>query len=177
MQWLGITTEMGTYISVGSAYHLQWLHKFGNHQVNQNVSGVGDEKIWTNLWKLDVPAKIKIFAWRVMHGLIPCHGILANRDIGNVGSCPVCQEGCEDIKHMLFSCNRAKEIWDRLGLSNKLQVMLQADRSGSVVVAEIIKGSKPVETLNHVGLADMWWERRKMTHGETVQNSARSAVQ
>jgi ribonuclease HI len=52
------------------------------------------------------------------------------------------------------------------------------------VVAEIIKGSKRVETLNHVGLAEliltarwyMWWERRKLTHGDTVQNLARSVV-
>jgi len=112
------------YFSVGSAYHLQWLHKFRNHQVNQHVSGVDDERVWANLRKLDVPAKIKIFSWRVLHGLIPCRGILANRYIGNIGSCPVCQEGCEDIQHMMFLSNRAKEIWDLLGLSNEVQKMV-----------------------------------------------------
>jgi hypothetical protein len=85
---------------------------------------------------------------------------------------------------MMFLCIRAKEIWDLLGFSNEIQQMVQADRSGSVVVAEIIKGSKRVENLNHIGLAEliltdgwyMWWERRKLTHGETVQKPARSAV-
>ena len=33
------------YFSVGSAYHIQWLHKFGANRVNQQASGVGDEKV------------------------------------------------------------------------------------------------------------------------------------
>jgi len=138
------------YFSVGSAYHIQWLHKFGANRVNQQASGVGDEKVWSKLWKLDVPAKINIFGWRVLHGLLPCRGILANRHIGNLGSCPACQEGCEDIKHVLFTCNRAKEIWRLLGVTNDIQNLLQVDRSGSVVVAEMIKASKQLDALNHV---------------------------
>lgn len=88
--------------------------------MNQQASGVGDEKVWSKLWKLDVLANIKIFSWRVLHGLIPFCGILANRHIGNVSSWPVCQEGCEDIKHVLFTCNRAKEIWQLLGVANEI---------------------------------------------------------
>jgi len=118
--------------------------------VNQQASGVGDEKVWSKLWKLDVPAKINIFGWRVLHGLLPCRGILANRHIGNLGSCPASQEGCEDIKHVLFTCNRAKEIWRLLGVTNDIQNLLQVDRSGSVVVAEMIKASKQLDALNHV---------------------------
>ena len=52
------------------------------------------------------------------------------------------------------------------------------------MVAEIIKGSKRVENLNHIGLAElilttgwyMWWECRKLTHAETVQKPAISVV-
>ena len=45
--------------SVGSAYHCQWLHKFGENIVNEQASVVGDEEVRANLWKLNVPAKIK----------------------------------------------------------------------------------------------------------------------
>jgi hypothetical protein len=30
------------------------------------------------IWKLNIPAEIKIFGWRALHGFIPCLGVLAN---------------------------------------------------------------------------------------------------
>jgi hypothetical protein len=69
------------YFSVGSTYHLQWLHKFRVNHVNEQVGGVGNDEVWSKLWNLDVLTKIKIFRWRVLHGLIPCQWILANRHI------------------------------------------------------------------------------------------------
>ena len=91
--------------------------------------GVSSTEVWKRLWKLDVPGKIKIFGWRVLHGLIPCWWILANRHIDNSSSCPSCHEGCEDIKHVLFTCSRAKEIW-RILVANEIQNLLEVDRSG-----------------------------------------------
>jgi hypothetical protein len=172
------------YFSVGLAYHLQWLHKFRANRVNEQAGGAGNEKVWSKLWKLDVPAKIKIFGWRVLHGLIPCWGILANRYIDNSSSCPSCHEGCEDIKHVLFTCSQAKEIWRILGVANEIQNLQEFDRSGSVVVAGTINVSKPLRSLNQVGLAELiltggwyiWWECRKYVHGETVQNPTRVAM-
>jgi len=174
---------MGIF-SVGSAYHTQWLHKFGANELIQQAGSAGDERVWANLWKLKVPAKIKIFGWRVLHGLLPCRGILANRHIGNVSSCPVCQEGCEDIKHLLFSCNRAKEIWRLLGISDEVHRLLQVDRSGLVILAEVIRYPKKLAHLNKVDLAELiltgswylWWERRMMVHENTVQSPTRSAM-
>ena len=172
------------YFSVGSAYHTQWLHKFGDNNVDLNAGSSGGERVWKTLWKLNVPAKIKIFGWRVLHGLLPCRGILANRHIGEDSSCPICRQGCEDIKHILFSCERSKEIWRVLGISEELNRLSDTDRSGSVLLADIIKQSKQIKHLNQVGLAELfltggwyvWWERRKQVHGDTVQNPAKSAM-
>ena len=60
------------FFSVRSAYHCQWIHKFGENRVNEQASVVGEEEVWAKLWKLNVPAKIKNFGWRVLHGLLPC---------------------------------------------------------------------------------------------------------
>lgn len=160
------------------------MHKFGGNLPQYQAGGVGDEKVWKQLWQLKVPSKIKIFGWRVLHGDIPCKGVLANRHIENSSSCPACHGGCEDIKHLLFTCNRAKEIWRRLGVWNKLQRVLSTDRSGLVLIADLIKVSRPLEKLNRVGLAELilrggwyiWWERRKFVHGESILQPARSAI-
>jgi ribonuclease HI len=170
--------------SVGSAYHLQWLYKFGENRINEQASGVGDDKVWSQLWKLEVPAKIKIFGWRVLHGLLPCKGVLANRHIDNSSSCPACHSNCEDIKHVLFGCSQAKEIWRILGIEDKINTALAIHHSGSVVVAEMITRPKQIDELNHIGFAELiltgswyiWWQRRQYVHGEPVQNPTRAAL-
>ena len=101
MWWLGTIITKNGLFSIRSAYHVQWSHKFGNNHRTSFPSGTGNDQVWKALWNLDVPAKIKIFGWRVLHGIVPCRAILANRHIGNSGRCPVCEVGCEDIKHML----------------------------------------------------------------------------
>jgi len=169
----------GTHRSVQHFLAGWAINQYQAHSLGRITSGHGPN--YTNE-KREV--QIKIFGWRVLHGLIPCRGILANRHIDNSSSCPSCHEGCEDIKHVLFTCNRAKEIWRLLGVTNNIQNLLQVDRSGSVVVAEMIKASKQLDALNHVGLAELiltggwylWWERRKLVHGDIVQNPTRSTM-
>ena len=150
------------------------MYKFRGNLIQEQASGIGDEKVWEKLWQLQIPSKIKIFGRRVLHGDLPCKGILANRHIENSSSCPACHDDCEDIKHLLFTCSRAKEIWQRLGVWRKLERVLESDRSGSVLVADLIKISRPLEKLNSVGLAELiltggwWWERRKFIHDEPI---------
>jgi hypothetical protein len=58
------------------------------------------------------------------------------------------------------------------------------DISGSVLIADLINISRPLEKLNRVGLAELiltegwyiWWERMKIVHGESIQHPVRSAV-
>jgi hypothetical protein len=153
--------------SVKSAYHCQWESKFGvrSNQVQANTAS--RSRLWKSLWKLKVPAKIKIFGWRALKGLLPCRAILANRHVGDVGGCPICQNGAEDIKHMIFTCDRAKQVWCSLGIEEKIQRLLMTDHSGSVILEEIFTRDDQVHTLE-VGIAELvitaswyiWWERR-----------------
>jgi hypothetical protein len=87
---------------------LQWDHHFGNKlRAIEEVEG-SNVPVWEKLWKLDIPAKINFFGWRDLHGIIPCLGVLANRHIGELSGCPICNESCEDIRHIIFTCRRAK---------------------------------------------------------------------
>ena len=102
--------------TVKSAYHCQWTSKFGSRPIASSTGGSGSNSVWKKLWKLSIPSMVKIFAWRALDGCIPCHVILANKHITNAVNCPMCQTEAEDIKHALFSCNRAKEVWTSLGV-------------------------------------------------------------
>lgn len=133
--------------------------------------------IWERLWKLAIPGKIKIHGWRVLNGFIPCRCILSKRHIGDNGDCPMCPSGYEDIKHMMFTCDRAKTIWNFLGVWRQIEELAQGDRSGQQMIEEVIKGGRKVPSLNNVDLSwCFWWERRSFVHGEPVQNPHRSAM-
>jgi hypothetical protein len=46
-------------------------------QKREKPCGLKDQisPVWKKLWKLNIPAKIKNFGWRVLHGLVPCLGV------------------------------------------------------------------------------------------------------
>lgn len=54
---------------------------------------MGPIRVWKRLWELAIPAMIKKISWRALHGLIPCHGILANKHIGNLGAARYARQG------------------------------------------------------------------------------------
>jgi hypothetical protein len=94
-------------------------------------------------------AKVKIFIWKSLHGIVPGNAILADRHIPISGQCPVCAQGSEDIQHLIFTCDRAREVWTALGLKEVSENSLVVDRSGSVVLEEIL--CRNIQTPTHLG--------------------------
>jgi hypothetical protein len=92
--------------------------------------------VWDILWKCSVSAKVKIFAWKSLHGILSYYGVLADRHIPVLSQCPRCF--CEDIGHVLFRCEHARMIWRMLGLLDKIEDATLVDRSGSAVLEEPI---------------------------------------
>lgn len=121
--------------SVRSAYYKQWEDSYANDESTANLhGGSAPHPIWKKIWSLKLPGKIKIFVWRCLHNAIPCFCVLANRHIGSVSHCPICSAGAEDIKHALFSCERARAVWTALGIGQTIMDALLMDRSGAAVL-------------------------------------------
>lgn len=108
--------------------------------VRANAPGMMEvNRTWDRLWKLNVPNKVKIFNWRALHGVLPLRCILANRHVKVSAQCPICQGGAEDIKHLLFLCPRAKEIWSHLGLNEAVRQACEFDCSGQNVLEFLLE--------------------------------------
>jgi hypothetical protein len=71
---------------------------------------------WKILRKLKVLGKINIFGWRALRGLYHAVSSWQITVSGDRGGCPVCNNGVEDVKHMLFTCDRAREVWKEFGI-------------------------------------------------------------
>jgi hypothetical protein len=108
-------TSHGRY-TVRSGYYLQWRHKFGASAAQLTLLGQSAiNPVWKSLWQLKIPSKVKIFIWRALHGILPLKSILYNRHIGTTGGCPICNQGPEDISHLLFQCEAAQNLWESFG--------------------------------------------------------------
>ena len=161
-----------------SGYHSEWSHQFGPSAGQLSLPGGSvTNPVWKIVWKLKIPSKVKIFIWRSLHGIIPLKSILVNRHIGTSGQCPICDQSAEDIRHLLFQCTTAQEMWMSLGLSNIIRVAMMGDPSGSAVLEVLLRRSdNAMPGLNIVGLKEtisitcwyLWWICRRRTHNEDV---------
>ena len=58
-------------------------------------------------------------------------------------TCPVCKVDPEDLKHMLFICCGAREVWEELGLGANVAAIAEQHRPGSLILDEIICSNLP----------------------------------
>ena len=132
---------------------------------------------WRRLWKQKVPHKIQIFGWRALHGIIPLKCILANRHIGTSGECPICHLAAEDVKHLLFDCQPAVELWNNLGVREIITAKSQLERSGSVILEDLLNlEENSLSVMPSLGFKEvlftgcwyLWWMRRQVTHDEPI---------
>ena len=67
--------------TVQSAYHVQFQHQFGGRENLSVAQGSSPNHIWKRVSGLRIPGKVKHFVWKVIRGVLPCYGTLANRHI------------------------------------------------------------------------------------------------
>ena len=106
---------------------IAWLHnkrgvyfvKSGYHVARQilktedwveSSSGPTSYQVWPKLWKLHVPNKIKVFAWRACH-ILPTRDNLVRRKIVETDVCVLCSREAETGVHALWECAVAKDVW------------------------------------------------------------------
>jgi ribonuclease HI len=126
---------------------------------------------------MKLPSKIKIFLWRALHGIVLLKSILANRHIGTSGKCPVCLSAPENVMHLLFQCNAAREVWAALGIQNIIDDAISVDLSGSAVLEFLLRdqtssmlGFNSINLKETIGVTCwyLWWRRRRRTYDESV---------
>lgn len=98
--------------------------------------------------------------------------------------CPICATDCESVQHSFFKCPRVQEIWAKLGLVSMINDLCEAEREGASVLGDLLlmpSATLPLlpdinrKELAAVAVWYIWWERRRFTHGEMLQDPARSA--
>ncbi|KAL2930102.1 hypothetical protein RDABS01_035512, partial [Bienertia sinuspersici] len=113
-------TPRGEY-TVKSGY---WLTKLGCNYSGHNQAM--DEKVWSNIWIMEGPLKMKHFLWRACKGSLAVKERLHSRHICESAACTLCGETNGTITYAIFYCNNVKDIWEPV---NTRQVMEAAPSS------------------------------------------------
>uniref|UniRef100_A0A803Q8E0 Reverse transcriptase domain-containing protein n=1 Tax=Cannabis sativa TaxID=3483 RepID=A0A803Q8E0_CANSA len=99
-------TTSGCY-TVNSGFHL--AENLAENQQTQASSS--HSTWWKTFWNLDLPSKVKIFAWRVMQNALPVATGLVRRKVIDSATCSLCNNAWESIGHALFNCTTARKVW------------------------------------------------------------------
>ena len=89
-------------------YSVKLGYKFLQNEVLQQQLGPSNidtmKPLWTSLWSLDVPGKIRNFLWRSCRNSLPTKDNLMQRKVIPENQCEQCKSHKEDILHVLYSC-------------------------------------------------------------------------
>lgn len=82
---------------------------------NGGKGTVSDEgplrKFWISIWHLNLPYKIRHFAWRACKDIIPTKVNLMRRKVLVEGSYEACHQEVESSGHLFWRCKSAREVW------------------------------------------------------------------
>lgn len=94
-------------------------------------------------------------------------------------------EGSEDTKHVLFLCQKAKEVWEKLGMNEVIKRACAIDRAGETVLEFLllmpdqdlsILGVRNVHEMIAITAWHLWWDRRKLVHEEKFQDAYHTSM-
>ena len=105
--WMG--NKRGVF-SVKSAYYVA-LSVVEKAEESESSSGDSRTRLWKKMWQLQLPAKIRIFAWKACLDGLPTRLNLAKRGVKVGAECPLCEKAMESTNHALIYCAKIWEVW------------------------------------------------------------------
>ncbi|XP_075670128.1 uncharacterized protein LOC142639875 [Castanea sativa] len=96
--------------SVKSAYYIA-LPIVENSEVGECSGGDSRICLWKQVWQLQLPAKVRIFAWRACLDGLPTRLNLAKKGLIVEAECPLYEKATESTSHAFIYCDKLCEVW------------------------------------------------------------------
>lgn len=193
----------GVY-SVRSAYRIALSCQASSTAGSSSSSPSGERRIWRNIWNLQAPPKVKIFAWRLARDCLATHRNRKSRKLVSDSTCRTCGGEEEDGFHAVISCTRAKalrkemrEYWrlpadeeltnygpdwlllilEKLGTEERAQFVLVLWRSWFLRNDSLFGSGKASVRASVIFLQNFWDTLFQIKHGTTVDIKGKAPCQ
>ena len=138
---------------------------WNSSEVVECSSGDPFSPLWMNLWKPDLPKKVKIFAWGACLNGLPTLANMYLRGLCTNLSCRVCDEGVECLSHCLISYDFSLSIW-ALYQDFPLGLLLES-REFKDLAFHFLTNSPPRHLLFFFAISwAIWHNRNLLVHDE-----------
>ena len=127
------------------------------------------QQVWKALWKMRVPNKIKIFGWRVFHGILPTRVNLVKKKIIRESVCPICTQFPKNELHVFWECPAAQDVWARSRIRFQKCTLGQHDMAQLFQYLLDRLDTKEVE-LFLIQAWDIWNQRNSILHGGKLKD-------
>ena len=77
----------------------------------ESYSGDSRSPLWKKLWPLNIPPKVRIFAWKMCMNALPTFVNLQRRDVNLYDIFLTCGKEPESNFHVLVKCEVARRVW------------------------------------------------------------------
>ncbi|KAH9792028.1 putative reverse transcriptase/RNA-dependent DNA polymerase [Citrus sinensis] len=101
-----------------SANSWYWMHEAkwvytvrSSYKMLLPCSDIPSSSIWNQLWRLEVPSKVKHFMWRALTNVLPTTENLLKKYVEVPPACPICHANSESVCHILLHCPFARTCW------------------------------------------------------------------
>ena len=105
--WVG--NKRGEFF-VKNVYHIA-VNIVHSQVVGESSLGDVRAPLWRKLWHLNLPTKIRIFAWRACMNALPTMQNLQLSGVVVEEFCPLCNHSSESTSHALIHCEFAAKVW------------------------------------------------------------------
>ena len=97
--------------AVKSGYHVARMLAEDTNEREESSEQRANIRVWTQILKLRVPSKIKIFGWLACLNILPSKVNLVRRQILTEDKCGLCQRCPESVIHAIWECSVAQDVW------------------------------------------------------------------
>ena len=162
--WVG--NKNGEF-SVKSAYYIA-TRMIDTMEEGECSSTDSRSPLWRKLWHLNIPPKVRIFAWKMCMNALPTYVNLQKRGVNICDFCPACGMEPESNAHVFIKCEVAKRVW-RCWLDCPID-LLNINVDIVDIALEVMKYGTPsdLECFFLVAWA-IWQNRNTIVHEFTCQ--------
>ncbi|PPD92765.1 hypothetical protein GOBAR_DD10294 [Gossypium barbadense] len=130
--------------------------------MNQLIATKNYSKLFTSIWDISIPTKIKIHLWRLLKDYVPHYGNLVKRRLRVESVCPLCMSEPEDSHHILWYCSILRQLWVQLKIAVNFDIFT-SDRKTNFVSAFLAMDNN-FKKLSAISLWALWYKRNKMVN-------------
>jgi hypothetical protein len=132
--WIAWHYDKKGVFSVKSAYRLGVSLRDAKADADASTSEAPGRRntVWSKIWSLKLPGKVKIFSWRLCQNSLPTRMNIKRKKVELDTRCPMCNRMDEDGGHLFLKCKKVKPIWRSLLIEDVRQLLLSAPTSATM---------------------------------------------